>query len=109
MFKPKGVMLFSLVIVLMASSCSGPDSDQPLLTAELPLHLEEHTYNAKIVGSEVPEDLHVSVVWNFDEPQPDWKPINFIGEDYEAIKPIQIDDGLRLPMTTSNQIRYLLN
>jgi len=57
MFKPKGVMFLTLVIMLMAFSCSGPESDQRLLTAELPLHLEEHLDAATIEGSEVPEDL----------------------------------------------------
>ncbi len=57
MSKPKGLMFLTLVIMLMAFSCSGPESDQPLLTAELPLHLEEYLEAATIEGSEIPEDL----------------------------------------------------
>ncbi len=57
MFKPREVMFLTLVIMLMAFSCSGPESDQPILTAELPLHLEEHIEAASIEGSEIPEDL----------------------------------------------------
>lgn len=34
MFKPKGVMFLTLVIMLMAFSCSGPESDQPLPPSE---------------------------------------------------------------------------
>jgi hypothetical protein len=54
--------------MLIAFSCSGPDSDQPLLTAELPLHLEEHIDDARIVGSEVPEDLPAPIEWRFGKP-----------------------------------------
>lgn len=43
MFKSKGVMFLALVIIMIVFNCSGPESDQPLLTAELPLHLEEST------------------------------------------------------------------
>ncbi len=75
MFTLKGVMFLTLVIMLMAFSCSGPKSDQTLLKAELPLHLEEHLDAAQIEGSEVPADIPEPVEWRFDEPQPDWKPI----------------------------------
>ena len=61
-----------LLAVLLAPSCAGSDSGQPLLTAEMPLHLEEHLDAATIVGSEVPADLPQPVVWSFDEAQPDW-------------------------------------
>ncbi|MEE9500679.1 MAG: hypothetical protein V3V48_01265, partial [Candidatus Aminicenantaceae bacterium] len=57
MFKPRGVMFLTLVIILLGLSCSGPESDQPLLTAELPLHLEDHLEAATIEGSEVPKDV----------------------------------------------------
>lgn len=43
MFKPKGVMFVTLVVMVIGLSCSGPESDQPILTAEIPLHLEEHS------------------------------------------------------------------
>ena len=51
-----------LVVVLAVTpftTVAAQDSLQhlPLLTAEVPLHLEEHLDAARIVGSEVPEDL----------------------------------------------------
>jgi len=104
MFKPKGIMLFSLIIVLMVFACSGPESEQPLLTAELPLHLEEHLDDARIEGSEVPEDLPVPIEWRFDEPQPDWKPAKPIPPNMAAVKPIRIEDALRLPLTIKSRI-----
>ena len=103
MFKPKGVMFLTLVTMLMAFSCSGPESDQTLLTAKLPLHLEEHIEAARIEGSEVPEDLPPPVEWRFDEPQPDWKPVKPIPAKWEAVKPVRVDDALRLPLTARNR------
>jgi len=102
MFKPKGVMFFTLVIALMAFSCSGPDSDQPLLTAEVPLHLEEHIDDARIEDSEVPGDLPAPVEWRFDEPQPDWKPVKPIPKRCEAVDLARIEDALRLTLTEKN-------
>jgi arylsulfatase A-like enzyme len=105
MLKPESTGFVVLFVMLMALSCSGPDSDQPLLTAELPLHLEAHINDAKIVGSEVPEDLPVPVVWNFDEPQPDWKPVKPLLPESEGVKPVRVDDALRLPLTLRNLVR----
>lgn len=103
MHKPKGVIFLTLVIILIAFSCSGPKSDQPLLTAELPLHLEEHLDAARIVGSEVPEDIPTVVEWRFDESQPDWKPAKPIPAQWAAVKPVRVDDALRLPLTAENR------
>ena len=103
MSKPKGVIFLTLVIMLMGLRCTGPDSDQPLLTAELPLHLEEHIEAAMIEGSEVPEDIPAPVEWNFDEPQPDWKPVKPSPSQWEAVQPVQAEDALRLPLTRANR------
>jgi hypothetical protein len=66
-------MFLTLVIMLIAFSCSGPESDQPLLTAKLPLDLEEHLDKARISGAEVPEAIQEPAEWDFSEPQSDWK------------------------------------
>ena len=93
-------MFLTLVIMLMAFSCSGPESDQPLLTAKLPLHLEEHVKAATIDGSEVPEDILASVEWRFNEPQPDWKPAKPIQPQMQAVKPVRVDDAATLTAQT---------
>ncbi len=98
MFKPKGVMFLTLVIMLMASSCSGPESDQPLLTAELPLHLEEHLNDARIEGSVVPDDLPAPVEWRFDEPQPGWKPVSPLQPSFKPAHLTYTDDALRITL-----------
>ena len=54
--------------------CVDPESDALVLTADLPLHLEDHLGAATIFGSEVPADLPEPMEWRFNEPQPDWKP-----------------------------------
>jgi arylsulfatase A-like enzyme len=99
-------MFLTLVIMLMGFSCSGPESDQPLLKAKLPLHLEEHLDAARIVGSEVPENILAPVEWRFDEPQPDWKPVKPISAKQQAVKPVRVDDALRLPLTAENRGPY---
>ncbi len=102
MFRPKGVMVLTLITMLMAFSCSGPDSDQPLLTAKLPLHLEEHIDDAKIEGSKVGEDLFTAVEWCFDQQQLDWMPVKPGHVAWEAIKPVRIEDALRVSLKTKN-------
>jgi arylsulfatase A-like enzyme len=102
MNKLKGMMFFTLVIMLMGLRCTGPDSDQPLLTAKFPLHLEEHLDAAKIIGSEVPEDLPAPVEWHFDKPQPDWKPAIPINQTTKPVKVIRTEDALRVILNESN-------
>ena len=57
MFKSCVSAFIISIIILIGLTCSGPDSDQPVLTADTPLHLEEHIDDAKIEGSEVPENV----------------------------------------------------
>ncbi|MEE8122350.1 MAG: hypothetical protein V3T55_12535, partial [Anaerolineales bacterium] len=99
MFKPKRVMFLTLVIMLMAFSCSGPKSDQKLLTAELPLHLEEHLDKARISGAEVPEAIQEPVEWDFSESQPDWKQAVPLENQWQPVRMTRIADGLRLTLT----------
>jgi len=46
-----------LLAVLLATSCVGCQTGPAALTADVPLHLEEHIDAAKIEGSEVPVDV----------------------------------------------------
>ena len=105
MFKPKRVIILTLVIMFMAFSCSGPESDQPLLTAEVPLHLEEHLEAASIEGSEVPEDILAPVEWRFDEPQSEWKPVVPLDPRWKPVRIEHTVDSIRLTLTKAN-LRY---
>lgn len=103
MLKPKRVMFLAFIIMLVAFSCSGPESDQPVLSAEMPLHLEEYVKDAKIVGSEVPADVPKPVEWRFDEPQPDWKPAGPIFSEDGVVRLEGTGEALRLHFSEANR------
>ena len=65
-------ILPATVLSLALVSCSGSPSGSAVLTADMPLHLEQHLDAATIVGSEVPVDAPTVMEWHFDEPQQDW-------------------------------------
>ena len=86
------------VLSLALVSCSGSPSGSTVLTADMPLHLEQHLDAATIVGSEVPADAPTVMEWHFDEPQDDWKP--FIGDPtIDPVEVTQLDDALRVTLT----------
>ncbi len=96
--------LIILTAVLLLFGCRDTEPEQEAaLTAEMPLHLEDHLDAAHIEGSDVPEDLPEPVEWRFDEPQPDWKPVKLKPPHLEAVEPVQVDDALRLPLTAENR------
>ncbi len=84
--------LAGLLLFISAGCDSGPAP----LTAEIPLHLEDHLDAARIEGSEVPEDIPQAVEWSFDEPQPDWKPAYGYEFSQELVEPVQTGDALRV-------------
>jgi hypothetical protein len=96
-----------LIVLLAVSPLSGftdtESGQQKILIAEMPLYLEEHLDAAHIVGSEVPEDVLKPVEWHFDQPQPDWKPLRPISAEVEVVKPVYVEDALRLPLTAKNR------
>ena len=87
------------VLSLTLVSCSGSPSGSTVLTADMPLHLEEHLDVATIVGSEVPADIRAVMEWHFDEPQPDWKPAAPWNPSIEAAQVTRMDDALRVTLT----------
>ncbi len=85
-----------LLALVLALICAGCDSGPPPLTAEMPLHLEDHLDAARIEGSEVPTDVPAAVEWRFDEPQPDWKPAYGYEFSQELVEPVRTGDALRV-------------
>ncbi len=85
-----------LLALVLALICAGCDSGPAPLTAEMPLHLEDHLDAAAIEGSEVPADLPEPVEWRFDEPQPDWKPAYGYEFSQELVEPVRTGDALRV-------------
>ena len=92
-----------MCLSVLLAGCADPVSDAAVLTADLPLHLEDHLDAATIEGSEVPTDLPEAVEWRFDEPQPEWRPAKPVSAQWEAVKPVRADDALRLPLTAGNR------
>jgi len=86
--------------VVFVPACGGPAP----LTVEMPLHLEEHLHAATIVGSEAPSDIPEPVEWRFDEPQPGWRPVEPTPAGWEAVRPVRVDDALRLPLAAANRV-----
>ena len=95
--------LWQVLAGLLVLTCAGCETGPAPLTAEVPLHLEEHLDAATIEGSEVPEDIPEPVEWRFDEPQPEWRPAKPIEVPSAAVKPVRLDDALRLPLTADNR------
>jgi|GEM_PF-1685020 len=100
------ICTFTCLIILSAAlglyGCRDTEPDQEtFLTAEMPLHLEEHIDAAHIEGSEVPEDIPEAVDWSFDQPQPDWKVV-VAHEDVKLAQVVQAEDALRIVLTQAN-------
>ena len=90
------------LIALFCTACGDPVSDSVVLTADLPLHFEDHLDAATIVGSEVPTDLPEPVEWRFDEPQPDWKPVVPLDPARKPVQATRTEDALRLVLSEAN-------
>ncbi len=92
-----------LLAILLAPGCTGRDSSVPPLTADVPLHLEEHLDAATVTGSEASGDLLDPVEWRFDEPQPDWQPVVTMNPNMMPVQVERTDDALRLTLDESNR------
>jgi arylsulfatase A-like enzyme len=86
--------------------CSGPSADSTVLSAEMPLHLEDHLDAAVIEGSE-PPDISASedaAEWLFAEAQPGWRPARPTDPRWEPVGPVQTDGALRLPLNQRHRV-----
>jgi arylsulfatase A-like enzyme len=69
------------------------------LTADVALHLEEHLEAARVEGSSLPPEPPAPIEWQFDRPQPDWKPVGY-RLPHERLPHIEtIDDAVRLTLS----------
>jgi arylsulfatase A-like enzyme len=89
--------------VLVNLGCADAGSRPPLLTADMPLHLEEHLDAAVIDGSELPAEGPESLVWHFDEPQPDWRAFS-VAESRNPPLLTRTDDALRVFATDADRV-----
>jgi arylsulfatase A-like enzyme len=63
--------ILTAVSVVTNAGC-GSDVDLPVLTVDMPLHLEDHIEHALVTGSTAPSDRPQAMEWRFDEPSTDW-------------------------------------
>ena len=104
--RPGSQMSFAPVVwlaVLLAPGCADRESDLVVLTAEVPLHLEQHLESATIVGSEVPADAPTAMEWHFGKPQEDWNPVVSWNPTIDPVEVTQLDDALRVTLTDSTR------
>lgn len=96
---PLSVFFYAIfLIILFTVGCSGPEPDLPLITAEGPLHLEDHLDKASVTGSDIPENVPQPVIWSFDVEQADWKALPVRDLPFEPAKLSRTDDALRVTL-----------
>jgi arylsulfatase A-like enzyme len=95
---------FSPLAVLVLTLVACQEAPEPL-TADVPLHLEDHLATATVIGSEVPAGVPAPVEWRFDEPQPDWKPIVPLQSSVRPARVSRTDDSLRISLTEANDYK----
>lgn len=89
-----------LLVAVLVYACNPAPSGPPALTADNPLHLEEHLEDATIEGSVVPDTEVVVVEWDFAPPEHGWRPVATSGA--QAVEMVSIDGGVRLPLSRAN-------
>lgn len=95
-------ILLSLVIVWTVQ-CGGSRDESPLLTAGMPLHLEDHLDAAEVERSELPTTVPATVVWRFDQSQPDWKPARPLNRAFKTAQVERTTDALRVTLPEGNR------
>ena len=101
-FEVRRIAAFSLAALLGFSLGACQNGPAPL-TAEVPLHLEDHLDAAVITGSEAPSDIPEPIEWRFDEPQPDWKPAWPHEPGVEPAKLTRTEDALRVRLPKASE------
>ncbi len=91
------------LLTLPLVHCSGSPPDSPVLTAEMPLHLEDHLDAATIEGSEVPAQVPEAVEWRFDEPQKGWRAPAHKNPFIPPLQMTQTEDALRITLTEAHR------
>jgi arylsulfatase A-like enzyme len=91
----------ALLVLGGAISCGG-DPEHDVLSANVPLHLEDHLDAAELEGSEIPANLPQLIEWSFGEPQPDWRAAEPAPEDWKPVEIAQVEGALRLTLAEAN-------
>ncbi len=91
------------VAVVFLAAC--PQPGPAPLTADLPLHLEEHWGSARLEGSAVPADLPAPKIWAFDVEQPAWKAAQPLDPGRAPALVSQQNGALRISLTEAHRAR----
>ncbi len=94
----------TLCAALVGGAACSRTPTQVVLTADMPLHLEDHLDAAvftETAAADVPRPglSKEPVEWRFDEPQPDWKASPMWNAPYGAPILARTSDGLRVTLT----------
>lgn len=97
----KSRALFALLCLIMVAACQKTDSRSggQALTAEVPLHLEDHLDAARIGGSEIPKDIPPIFEWRFGKDMQGWKATVPLRPGIKQIQVSHHEDALRLTLT----------
>jgi arylsulfatase A-like enzyme len=94
------------LFVLFSAACSSSPDDLPFLTAEMPLHFEDHLSDARIFGADVSVDTLQPIEWNFPKPGVDWRSFSDAhkGSDFPrtSVGTEVIEDAIRLALSEKN-------
>ncbi len=91
------------VLALLLPGCSGRDEGPVVLTAEMPLHLEEHLDAASIEGAEIPTEVSESIAWSFSEGELEWKALDHFNPILPPPHIEQIEDALRISLSEAHR------
>jgi arylsulfatase A-like enzyme len=102
-------LVLTVSLSFTAAGC-GSGGTEAALHADVPLHLETALEAATITGSAAPA-VQPLVEWNFDELQPDWKPLRTeveptlepVTEQTDGVLRVSLDESMRRP--DANRLR----
>jgi arylsulfatase A-like enzyme len=94
--------VLALLLLLSTATCTSRD-DARVLTAEMPLHLEDHLDAATFTTLAATNGPTVNgpqpVEWRFDQPQPEWKASPMWNPGYRPAALARTADSLRVTFT----------
>ncbi|HUP51610.1 MAG TPA: hypothetical protein VM198_03990, partial [Longimicrobiales bacterium] len=92
----------------LGAGCGDQPPDMPVLTAELPLHLEDQLGAAIVQGSALPALVPLPLEWQFDQPQPDWVATPAFNPPYGTAELQPTGEALRITLTEATDVGTFL-
>ena len=91
-----------LAVLFGAVALAACQTEPPPLTADVPLHLEQHLDQAVVSSSEAADDIPEPVEWRFDEPQPAWRALIPAAPEVKPASLSRTEDALRIALTETS-------